>query len=91
MHPAGLAAVEAAKANGSWNRLDDIEALVVPNDLADALAANVAAAEGFEQVADSETKQLLYWIDTAKRPETRARRIQSTVEAAAAGKYPPQP
>jgi len=91
MRPAGLAAIEAAKANGSWNRLDDIEALVVPNDLADALALNEAAAEGFEQFADSEKKQLLYWIDTAKRPETRARRIQSTVEAAAAGRFPPSP
>lgn len=89
MRPAGIAAVEVAQSNGSWNRLDDVEALIMPNDLADALASDEAAAEGFDRFAESEKKQLLYWISEAKRPETRARRIQSTVEAAAAGRYPP--
>jgi len=47
MAPAGLAVVEAAKADGSWTSLDDVEALVVPDDLAAALSADpAAAAEG---------------------------------------------
>lgn len=89
MQPAGLAAVERAKANGSWTLLDDVEALVMPPDLADALALDGAAAEGFERFPDSAKKQLLYWVSSAKRPETRAHRIQSTVEAASAGRFPP--
>lgn len=89
MHPAGLAVIEAAKADGSWTQLDEIEAMVMPADLADALADDEVAAAGFEAFPDSARKQLLYWVATARRPETRARRIQATVEAAAAGRYPP--
>lgn len=90
MQPAGRAVVEAAKADGSWNLLDDVEALVIPADLADALASDPSAASGFDRLPDSARKQLLYWIGSARRPETRARRIQSTVEAAVAGRMPPR-
>jgi len=47
MAPAGLAKVEAAKANGSWYVLDSVEALEVPADLAEALAASPPAAQHF--------------------------------------------
>lgn len=88
MAPAGLAAIEAAKANGSWNTLDEIDALVVPDDVREALAAEPGALEGFEGLTESRRKMALFWIASAKRPETRARRLAETVAAAAAGKAP---
>ena len=88
MTPAGLAAIERAKADGSWNRLDEIEAMVMPADLTEALVAKPGAQEGFGGLAESERKQLLYWIATAKRPQTRARRIAETVDAAIEGRMP---
>jgi uncharacterized protein YdeI (YjbR/CyaY-like superfamily) len=88
MAPAGLAVIEIAKANGSWNSLDDVEALVVPDDLPAALAARPEAGEWFAGLVDSQRKMVLYWISSAKRPETRERRIAKAVTAAAEGKLP---
>lgn len=84
MKPAGLAAVEAARADGSWELLESVEALIIPADLSEALAANIPAAWGFARLPDSAKKQLLWGIVSAKRPETRARRITETVEKATA-------
>lgn len=89
MRPAGLAVIEAAKADGSWDQLEDAESLVIPADLADALSNDEHAAKGFDAFPESAKKQMLWWIASAKRPETRARRIVSTVETAAAGRFPP--
>lgn len=88
MTPAGLAAVEDAKASGMWMMLDDVDALVVPEDLAAALESTPGAAEGFATIPVSSRKMALYWIASAKRPETRARRIAETVSAAAEGRAP---
>jgi len=88
MAPAGLAAIEAAKANGSWTLLDDVEDLVVPDDLAAALEASPAASRYFAGFSSSAVKMILYWIATAKRPETRAKRIAETIESAAEGRLP---
>ncbi|HZJ03834.1 MAG TPA: YdeI/OmpD-associated family protein, partial [Thermoleophilia bacterium] len=88
MRPAGLAAVEAAKADGSWMLLDDVENLVVPDDLAAALAADTTAAGYFANLPEGQKKQILYWIVSAKRAETRSRRIAQTVEAAREGRLP---
>ncbi len=82
MAPAGLAVVEAAKADGSWDVLTDAEALVVPEDLEAALAASAGAR--FDALPPSMRTQLLYWIASAKRPETRAKRIEATVRDSAA-------
>jgi len=89
MRPAGLAAVEAAKADGSWMLLDEVEALLVPEDLAAALHAHPAAERGFDALPEPQKKQALYWIRSAKRPATRAKRVSETVEAAAEG-HPPR-
>lgn len=88
MTPAGLAAVERARADGSWMLLDDAEAMIVPEDLRDALAGTSRAADGFAGLPDSTRKQLIYWITSAKRPATRAGRIARTVDAAADGRAP---
>jgi uncharacterized protein YdeI (YjbR/CyaY-like superfamily)/alkylated DNA nucleotide flippase Atl1 len=90
MTPAGQACVDRAKRDGSWTVLDAVEALTVPDDLAAALAANDAARRWFAEFKRGAKKILLYWVTTAKRPETRAARIAELVAAAAEGRvaYP---
>lgn len=88
MTEAGLEKIEAAKQNGSWSTLDAIEALIVPVDLMQALAANETAQRNFEAFSNSSKKIILFWISSAKRPETRLRRIEQTVSSAAQNKKP---
>ena len=83
MLPAGLAAIERATANGSWGILDSVERLEVPDDLAAALDAQPPAAANFAAFPPSARKMLLGWLVTARRPETRARRIEEIADAAA--------
>ena len=83
MTPAGLAAIERAKANGSWEILDSVERLEVPPDLAEAFAAHVPSADNFAAFPPSARKMLLGWVATAVRPETRASRVAKIAEAAA--------
>jgi uncharacterized protein YdeI (YjbR/CyaY-like superfamily) len=80
--PAGLAKIEAAKADGSWNALDPVEALEVPPDLAAALGSYSDAVKNFEAFPRSVKRAILEWIANAKRPETRARRIEETARLA---------
>jgi uncharacterized protein YdeI (YjbR/CyaY-like superfamily) len=75
---AGLAKVQEAKTNGSWNSLNAIDDLRVPNDLQEALSLNLKAMKNFEDLAPSQKKLFLWWIESAKREETRARRIRET-------------
>jgi uncharacterized protein YdeI (YjbR/CyaY-like superfamily) len=91
MRPAGLAAVEAARADGSWTVLDAVEDLIEPAELAAALDAVPAARASWDGFSPSSRKALLQWIVTAKRPETRARRIEETVREAAEGRKANQP
>ena len=86
MAPPGPAAVVAAKADGSWTSLDDVEDLVMPPDLAACLAADHAAATGFESRPASQRKLALHWIASAKREETRSKRVAEVVRAAAEGR-----
>ncbi|MGF7117430.1 YdeI/OmpD-associated family protein [Methanobacterium oryzae] len=86
--PAGLEKIEAAKEDGSWYFLDDINNLVIPEDLGEALNANISAKEHFEAFTDSIKKQILYWIKTAKRPQTRKNRIEKVVILAVKNKNP---
>jgi uncharacterized protein YdeI (YjbR/CyaY-like superfamily) len=79
MSPSGLEAVERAKADGSWSQADEVEALVVPADLAEALSAAPMAAAAYHDLPDSMKKQYLWWIHSAKRPQTRSARITETV------------
>lgn len=90
MAPAGLAAVERAKADGSWSILEPAERLEVPDDLAAALAAVPEAARCFAAFPPSARRSLLAWIATAKRPATRASRIDRVVAAAARGERDPR-
>jgi uncharacterized protein YdeI (YjbR/CyaY-like superfamily) len=83
MTPAGLSKIEAAKQDGSWNALDRIEELEIPPDLAKALAADKTAQTYFNEFPRSVKRAILEWIANAKKPETRAKRIQETVTSAA--------
>lgn len=82
MTPAGLERVKASKRDGSWNRLDAVEALVMPEDFRTALRANPTAEKNFTAFNDSAKKIILWWIVSAKRPETREKRIRETVALA---------
>jgi uncharacterized protein YdeI (YjbR/CyaY-like superfamily) len=80
----GLRVIEAAQVDGSWTALDEIEDCIVPADLGEALAAMPAAAE-WESFSASSRKAILWWIVSAKRPETRAKRVAETAELASRG------
>ena len=79
---AGRLAAEAAKADGGWDRLNDVDALVEPDDLADALNADPAARSYWDAFPASARRGILEWISNAKRESTRAQRIATTVDLA---------
>lgn len=83
MAPSGLAKVEAAQADGSWNALDAVEALELPADLDQALAADPAAQRYWDAFPRSVKRGILEWIASAKTSSTRARRVDETVRLAA--------
>lgn len=82
MHPAGVAKVKQAKADGSWTSLDTVEALTIPSDLRAALAGYSAATENFDAFPRSVKRAILEWILIAKKAETRAARIDETARLA---------
>jgi uncharacterized protein YdeI (YjbR/CyaY-like superfamily) len=88
----GLAKVEAAKRNGSWDRLNDLDRIGrggdLPPDLAAALAREPLARAAFERRPPSEKKMWGYWVLSAKKPETRARRVAETIQRVLAGRRP---
>jgi len=79
----GRRVVEAAKADGSWSRYDSAEALEIPDDLRGALEATPEAAHNFDGFTDAAKRTILRWLIDAKRPETRAYRIDETARRAA--------
>jgi uncharacterized protein YdeI (YjbR/CyaY-like superfamily) len=80
MRPAGLAAIEAAKSDGRWDRAYDSPASAeVPADLQAALDARPAAKEFFGTLTGQNRFAILHRIQTAVKPETRARRIEQFV------------
>ena len=82
MAPPGLAKIAAAKRDGSWTLLDSVEALEVPSDLAKALATS-KGADHFDAFPPSAKKQLLEWVRSAKKPETRDKRVAEIARLAA--------
>jgi uncharacterized protein YdeI (YjbR/CyaY-like superfamily) len=86
MRPAGLAEVERARADGRWEAAyAGARTIAVPEDLAAALAANPAAAAFFATLDGANRYAVLYRVQDAKRPETRARRIATFVGMLARG------
>ncbi|MEM9835949.1 MAG: YdeI/OmpD-associated family protein [Bacteroidota bacterium] len=89
MMPAGRASIEASKANGLWTFLDDVDALIRPEDLVEAFAKNQSAKAFFDQLGPASQRFALRWIKLAKTPATRAKRIAKTVSLSAEGKKVP--
>jgi len=79
----GQAAIDQAKAAGTWQVLPDEQRWAIPGDLQEQLDGNHAARTNFENFPPSSRRLILEWITTAKRPGTRRRRIQQTVSLAA--------
>jgi uncharacterized protein YdeI (YjbR/CyaY-like superfamily) len=87
MRPAGLAAVEAAQADGRWDRAYAGPATItVPDDLAEALAAQPPARESFDRLDGANRYAVLWRVHTAATPETRAKRIAALVQMLAEGR-----
>jgi len=89
MTRAGLDSIEIAKQNGSWTILDDVEELHVPEDLARAFSKRPGSEAYFLSLSRSARKAILQWLVTAKRSETRAKRI-AEIAALAAQKLKPK-
>ncbi|MEM8728857.1 MAG: YdeI/OmpD-associated family protein [Pseudomonadota bacterium] len=85
MHAAGEAAVAAGQASGLWTFYDDVDALIVPQDLAD-----VVKTEAWEALAPSYRRNVLRWIKLAKTPATRTKRIRLAADATNSGEQLPQ-
>jgi uncharacterized protein YdeI (YjbR/CyaY-like superfamily) len=89
MRPPGLAAVEAARADGRWDRAYAGSATItVPDDLAEALAADAAAQREFEALDGTNRYAVLWRVHTAGTPGTRAKRIEALVQMLAEGRRP---
>lgn len=83
MTAAGLAKIDAAKADGSWSVLDAAESLEIPPDLSESLSKLPPASTHFAAFPPSTRRGILWWIHSAKRPETRAQRVAETTRLAA--------
>jgi uncharacterized protein YdeI (YjbR/CyaY-like superfamily) len=90
MTQAGFDSITIAKQNGSWSSLDEVEALIMPDDLTTELAKHKGAFEYFDSLSISAKKILLYWVISAKRADTKQKRIQEIAENASLGLKPKQ-
>ena len=80
MSAAGFAAVALAKANGAWDSLTSVETGMVPPDLQRALARNAKAKRNWASFTPGARKIALYYVNAAKRDETRVRRIARIID-----------
>lgn len=85
MQPAGLAAVELAVARGTWDALDEVEALTEPDDLRAALDATEGARGHWDGFPRSARRAILEWITAARTDATRAARVAQAARDAAVG------
>jgi len=90
MEKEGYKSIEIAKENGSWTILDEVETLVIPDDLKEEFANFQGSMEFFDSLSKSVKKILLYWVVSAKRKETRQRRILEIAENASQSLKPKQ-
>lgn len=79
MHESGLNIIRVGKKNGSWTALDAVEKGIIPEDLKLAFDKNTTAFNHYKGFSPSYRKNYLYWLNQAKRPETRQKRIQEII------------
>lgn len=87
---AGYKTIKIAKENGSWSILDEVEALIIPEDLKKEFDKREGALEYYESLSKSAKKILLGWVVLAKKTETRQRRIIEVAENASRKLKPKQ-
>ena len=80
MTKAGRDSIEIAKENGSWTILDSIEAMIIPEDLEHEFQKSSGSMDYFLTLSKTIKKGILYWVKSAKRPETRSKRIKEVAE-----------
>jgi uncharacterized protein YdeI (YjbR/CyaY-like superfamily) len=85
MTPAGQAAIDQAKADGSWDRLTVSDALHVPAELVAMLRAFPGSRRHFDAFPPGVRRQLIFWVTDAKRPETKTRRCEEIARLAQQG------
>ena len=85
MHKSGYDSIENAKASGLWNFMDDVDNLIVPNDLQQALLKKPEASQFFHAINDSSKRFVLRWLKLAKTEKTRNKRINQLVDLSAKG------
>jgi uncharacterized protein YdeI (YjbR/CyaY-like superfamily) len=83
MTATGLAVIDAAKKNGAWDGLNDVEEMIIPRDLVKSLRKVRKAYDYFMAFPKSSKKNILEWIHNAKQQQTRDKRIAETVKLAA--------
>jgi uncharacterized protein YdeI (YjbR/CyaY-like superfamily) len=79
MTDAGLRAVDVAKQNGAWSLLEPVDALMVPEDLESALRRSTRAREAYEALSNQSKRSVLYSLYSAKREDTRAKRLANAL------------
>ena len=80
IHESGLKKIEIAKRNGSWTALDAVEKGIIPEDLEKAFSLHIEAYKNYQNFAPSYRKSYLYWLNQAKRQETRNNRILQIIK-----------
>ena len=85
IHQSGFNAVESSKKAGLWNFMDDVDNLIIPNDLQEALTKTNEAKLFFEAINASSKRFVLRWIKLAKTDKTRASRIEQIVQLSSRG------
>ena len=90
MEEEGYKSIEIAKGNGSWTILDEVEALVIPDDLKEGFTNFEGSMEFFDSLSKSVKKILLHWVVSAKRKETRQKRVLEIAQNASQNLKPKQ-
>src|SRR5690606_38284565 len=79
IYESGLKIINMSKQNGSWTAIDNVENGLIPEDLQKAFDQNAEAFKNYQNFAPSYRKNYLYWLNQAKREETRQKRIQDII------------
>ncbi len=79
IHESGWKMIELAKKTGTWTAMDDVENGVIPPELKKAFQKNPKAFENYENFTRGHRKRFLSWLQQAKRPETREKRIREII------------
>lgn len=90
MRQSGFDVIDKAKENGSWNILDEAEALLIPKDLEDEFLKKPKAKKYFLSLSRSDKRNILQWLILSKKMVTRQKRINEIVDLADQNQKPKQ-